>query len=358
MKPSRRYFYVLVVSILAWPGLASADQVTLKNGDRITGTVVGSDGKNLEMKSDFAGNIKIQWDAVVKIESAQNLHVALKDGRTVVGTVTTSDAGLVVATKDAGTVTAGKDSVAAIRNDAGEAAYEMETRPRFRQMWSGLLDLGFAATRGNSDTSALNLSAKAARVTSHSKLGVYGTAIYAKDSTSGASVTTAHAIRGGIRGDLNVAPRLFVFAISDFEYDQFQNLNLRNDTGGGAGYHLFKRRDTFLDVDGGLTYEQAYFFNSIHRKSAEVLVGENFGTKIGTRLTISEQASIYPGVSGAERGEYRFTMDATAAVKLKNWLSWQLTYSDRFLSDPLFPLKRNDALFTMGLRASFGRGIF
>jgi putative salt-induced outer membrane protein YdiY len=358
MKPSHRYFYVLVIGILAWPALASADQVTLKNGDRISGTIVSSDGKELAMKADLLGDVKVQWDAITSITTTQPIHVALKDGRTVVGTVTTTDASIVVATKDSGNVSAPRDTVLAVRNDAEEARYEIETHPRITQLWSGLVDLGFAATYGNSETSAFNLSGKAARVTSRSKISAYGTAIYAKTSTTGVAVTTAHAIRGGLRLDWNMNPRLFVFGLSDFEYDEFQGLNLRNVTGGGVGYHLYKRRDTFLDLNAGIAYEQAYFINSISRKSAEILVGQSFGTKIGSRLTISEQASIYPGVSGAESGEYRFAFDATGAVKLKNWLSWQMTYSDRFLSDPLFPLKRNDAIFTMGLRASFGRGVF
>lgn len=36
---------------------AFADQITLKNGDRITGTVVKKDGANLIIKSDLFGLI-------------------------------------------------------------------------------------------------------------------------------------------------------------------------------------------------------------------------------------------------------------------------------------------------------------
>jgi len=40
---------------------------------------------------------------------------------------------------------------------------------------------------------------------------------------------------------------------------------------------------------------------------------------------------------------------------LKKWLSWQLTVSDRYLSNPLPDRKRNDILFTTGIRVSFSR---
>jgi hypothetical protein len=41
-----------------------ADQVTLKNGDRLTGTVVKSDGKTLVLHTDAAGDVTIQFDTI------------------------------------------------------------------------------------------------------------------------------------------------------------------------------------------------------------------------------------------------------------------------------------------------------
>jgi len=80
---------MVVLSFCA--GTALADQVTLKNGDRLTGTIVKTDEDKLEFKSEFAGDIKLPWSAVVAIVSAEPLHVALKNGQTIVGVVTTKD---------------------------------------------------------------------------------------------------------------------------------------------------------------------------------------------------------------------------------------------------------------------------
>ena len=38
-----------------------ADQVTLKNGDRLSGNIIKYDGKNLVLKSDLAGEVTIPW---------------------------------------------------------------------------------------------------------------------------------------------------------------------------------------------------------------------------------------------------------------------------------------------------------
>jgi small nuclear ribonucleoprotein (snRNP)-like protein len=81
---------------------AVADQVTLKNGDRLTGTIVKSDAKTLLVKTEFAGDVNVQWDAVSGIVSSQPLHLLLKDGQTIVGTVNSTDNRFEVATKETG----------------------------------------------------------------------------------------------------------------------------------------------------------------------------------------------------------------------------------------------------------------
>jgi len=66
-----------------------ADQVTMKNGDRLSGTIVKSDGMNLTIKSEFAGEVKIAWDAITEITATAPVNVGLKDGQNIVGTVVT-----------------------------------------------------------------------------------------------------------------------------------------------------------------------------------------------------------------------------------------------------------------------------
>lgn len=342
--------------LCAW--VAQADQVTLKNGDRLTGSIVKSDAKTLELKSEFAGDVSIQWDAVAAIVSSQALHLALKDGQTIVGTMTTTDDKFEVVTKEAGTIQAAKAVVVGVRNDAEQKAYDDQIErlrhPHLTDFWSGLLDTGLSLTRGNSESLTYSLSGKAARVTERDKISVYTTAIYTNSTVNGVNETTAHAIRGGVRGDVNVSGRFFVFGLADFEYDRFQDLDLRNVIGGGFGFHAVKTKNTSLDVFGGGTYQQEFFgaiaatatepaVAAVTRKTGEADVGETFNTKLNSRMTISEQFSFFPNMS--DTGNYRFQFDTTAATKLKNWLSWQVTYSDRYLSNPLsgFRKERSDS---------------
>src|SRR5262245_25855784 len=118
--------------------VAHADQVTLTNGDRITGQIVKSDLEVLVLKSEFAGEIKIDWKAVDTITSTTPLYVHLTSGDTLAGPVTTEGGQFRVSTLNTGPVNASRDTVKAITSKEEEAAYEKSIE-RLRN--PGLLDL-------------------------------------------------------------------------------------------------------------------------------------------------------------------------------------------------------------------------
>src|SRR5579862_2022669 len=153
----RRTLFSLLVFLLGALG-SPADQVVLKNGDRLSGNIVTGDGKTLLLKSEFAGDVTIQWDAITDIESSGNINITLKDGTRLSGKVTTKDGKFVVAGAPAATTAAvaAKEAIIAVRNDAEQHSFDAATEriahPRFSYFWSGTLDTGLALTRGNSET--------------------------------------------------------------------------------------------------------------------------------------------------------------------------------------------------------------
>ena len=43
---------------------AVADQIVMKDGDRLSGTILKSDGKTLILKTTYAGEINVQWNEI------------------------------------------------------------------------------------------------------------------------------------------------------------------------------------------------------------------------------------------------------------------------------------------------------
>jgi putative salt-induced outer membrane protein YdiY len=367
---SRSVLSLLALFLLA--SVAVADQVTLKNGDRLTGSIVSGDGKTLLLKTDFAGDVTIQWDAITGIESSESLNLTLKDGKRLSGKIVTHDGKFEVAGVPSAEAGASKDTIVAVRNDAEQKAYDVQAEklahPRLNYFWAGIFDTGLALTRGNSATASYTLSAKAIRDTPRDKLTLYSTYIYANDDTSPPNRTTANALRAGARFDYNLSPRTFVFGIADFETNELQNLDLRSVFGGGFGYHVIKNDRTLFDVFGGITYDRDSFSSYINPgpppvpiaarvlNSAEVVVGEELDQKFSKRTTFTERFSFYPNLSHV--GDYRYQFDTTFATQMKAWLSWQLTFSDRYISYPPPGLKGNDLLLSTGLRVTWGNPKF
>ena len=329
-----------------------ADQISLKNGDRLSGDIIKYDGEKLILKSEFAGEVKIQWDAVERITSSRPFYVTSKDGRVLVGTVTTAEGVVEVQTSDAGKVALTKDTVLLIRSKEEQAAYEAYLDRQRQAVWSGSADAGLSAARGNTDTLVISLGSQVARTTQRDKLSLYAAALFARNGTSGVSITTAEAIRGGARYDRNISDRLFAFALTDLERDKFQLLDLRLVFGGGLGYHARKTERTRLDLFGGGSYNREKFSTGLTRNSVEALVGEELSYKLSENTTLAQRAVLYPNLS--EFGEYRFAFDLTGVTKLTRQLGLQATVSDRFQSNPLPGIKKNDLLLTTGIRVTFG----
>jgi len=349
----------LVTLCLVCLGLGAqslADEVKLKNGDRMTGTIVKADGKTLLIKTDYAGTVTISAEAIAQISSEQPLYFALSDGKTVTGTVATKEGKYEVATGDVTTVSLEPAAVQAIRSKPEQDEYERLLRPGWLDLWNGGLDFGYSLSTGNTRTNTMALGANLNRRTRRDKTSLYAAYINAKNKNKGVTETTANAIRGGGRYEIGLTSRLFAFGFADFEHNQIQLLDLRAVLGGGLGYSLVKNERTEFQLFGGGSYNHENFSDGIKRNSGEILVGEDLSLKLSDRVLFRERLQFFPNLTNT--GEYRITFDSSLNTKLTKWLSWQVTASNRYLSNPVPGSKNNDLLLTTGIGVSFANFSF
>lgn len=331
-----------------------ADEVTLKNGDRLTGQIKKVDGGVLQIDY-FKHTVEIPWAEVASFESAGKVTLVLKDGQVVVGTVRSSATGLEVVTEGTGTVAVAMDSIQTLRSPEEQVVYETELErlrnPGLLDLWSGFLDAGLATAQGNAETTTFNVSLNAARTSPRDKISVAITSLYSRSDATGVSLTTANAIRGGIRYDVDIRPRLFGFGSTDLEYDEFQGLDLRFVPAAGLGFHWVKTDRTRFDLFGGGALNREFYTGDIDRTSGEIVVGEELFHQFTEAVHFEHEIAFYPNLS--ETGEYRINLDNALITRLSRWLSWQLSLSDRLNSNPIPGKEKNDLLFTTGLRFNF-----
>lgn len=348
------------------------DTIKLKNGDRVTGTIVKSDEKALVIKTEYAGLVTINWDAIQDIEAAQELNIFSRSGQKIVGTVTSADNKIEVATKDAGKVTLAKADIVTIRDAAEQAAWQKEqdryANPSVLDLWNGSADFGLALTSGNSSTTTLTAGLDLARVTKRDKTTVFYRQISASDRTTKPSKKIANAKHAGVQYDLKLSNRSYVFGFTNFDFDEFLRLDLRFVAGGGFGYNVVKNEHSTFDLFGGIAYNNETFdttpaptttvpkpaYTTLTRNSVEGFVGEEWRYKMNGRTSFFEKATLYPNFSKA--GEFRLNFDAGMTTVLRKYLSWNLAFSSRYLSNPpLAGIKKNDTLLSTGIRFTFAK---
>jgi len=122
-------------------GSVVADQVTLKNGDQLTGAIVKSDAKTLLIKTEFAGEVSVQWDAVTRHGVLPAIALCFETDRRSSDSEAT-DNKFDVATKETGPVTASKDAVPPVSNNAEQKAYDEQVERLRHPHLAGFLERG------------------------------------------------------------------------------------------------------------------------------------------------------------------------------------------------------------------------
>ncbi len=328
----------LLAIVLLVPA-AWADQLVLKNGDRVTGSIVKKDDKNITVKTEHFGVVVIPWDQVDSIVADKPIHFVRRDGKAVQGTI--SAAGDALA------------DIAVMRNDAEELAYQRLLRPGWGDLWAGTGTVGFAGTAGNAKTLTFTMGVNADRVTNTDKTSLYFSLIKASARINDQSEDTAEAVRGGIGYSHNVGSRLFFNAFNDYEYDRFQNLDLRFVLGGGLGYHLWKTEKSKLDLLAGGAYNRSSFSTPFVRNSGELYWGDDYSLKLGSNTTLIQSYRMFNDMG--DTGIYRVNFDIGLNTKIFKALTWNVSLSDRYLSRPAPDRKKNDFLYTTGLGISFAK---
>ena len=355
-----RYSRCFILLALSSSTLLATDQVTLKNGDRLSGSVVKSDGKTLLLHTDAAGDVTIQFDSISEIKTDQQEHVELKGGKTAVGPVSTSNGNLEVATTS-GTIEASPADLKVMRNEAEQTAYEKSLHPGLMHGWNGGVNLGFSLAHGNSETENLAVGFTAVHPTEHDKITMYATAIYTTNQLADPS-TVANLEQGGIRYDHDLTRRLFAFVAADFMADALQGLNLRSVGSVGLGFHAIKNDRTVLDfLFGGNFTDENYTetlpivfpptTQKVIHNFGGLTLGEEFDRKLGKTTVLTETLGLFPNLT--DTGQYRGTFNLGTVTKINKWLGWQNQFGDIYVSNPPMGTKKNDVLFTTGLNISF-----
>jgi putative salt-induced outer membrane protein YdiY len=242
----------LVLLPLLLPAQAM-DEVTLKDGSRIVGEVVGMKDGVLIVKPAFSAtqSLEIGWGDVTDLKLSKPLPFQLEDGTQVVGVPEGIREGSIYV-KSAELPQATAIPVAQVKSiNAKPVAY------------TGLLAAGLSISDGNTNNKTGSLLGEFIARANRFRLTLRGAYNYAEDD-EGLTVRNGKA---SIKVDYFITKRFYWYANALFEYDAFQDLDLRTALGTGPGYQFIDKgdfeaeslREMQLYVEAGIAYVNENF---------------------------------------------------------------------------------------------------
>jgi putative salt-induced outer membrane protein YdiY len=324
-----------VLAVLWSVASVGADEVTLKNGDKLSGKVVAlADGK-LTLETPHAGVVKIDWAQVASVKSDAKVAVKLQTKEVIEGTLAVGGEGLLrIQTEGA---------AQPVEVDVAKVTHFNDPPTQ----WRGNLTLSYKATDGNTHTQTGIATGEAIRATEDDQFLVRFLLRYGKRSGE----TQERNGYGLAKYQHTFIAGLYGYASFEALSDKFKDLDLGTVTSAGLGYEILKEKWIDLSTEAGI----AYFDNNFEVGKDESHMGARASLRLRLALPFGlefkDVFTIYPNFE--ESQDFQIRNEATLGTALSGgWalLGGVITEYDR---TPPVGLTRHDDTYFVGLGYAF-----
>jgi len=229
-----------VVGIFGAPVVLAA-QLTLANGDQISGEIVSLQGQLLTLNSPLFGTVKIPWGKVVELRSDSGVRIELADGRQLKGQLVLQPDGQVVVKGQS------NPEVHIMRSDLARLNPPV-IDPSVK--YSGRATLGGTFNQGNSSDEMLNLDAELVARTPDKRYAIN----MAVTEARAFGFTTASRRLLTAQHDIFLSQKNYVFVNARAQSDVLADLNMRTSLGTGYGRQIIENTATKLSAEVGVSY--------------------------------------------------------------------------------------------------------
>jgi len=233
---------LLIMYIVAFlmAGNSLADEVRLKNGDKLTGQVIRMKADKLILKTTYAGEITITWQEVAAVRTDSSLRVVLKDETTLEGTTEAVEDGKMK-------LDTGKLEAPASFSLADVKAINLD--PAKPVKITARANANITNERGNTNSDNYYFDGEFVARTEKNRYKIKGE--LSKEDKDGITTSQKWLVDGNYSHFMN--KKRYLYADTLFEHDKFKDLNLRSTLGAGAGYQFFETPLLNLSISAGLS---------------------------------------------------------------------------------------------------------
>ena len=278
---------------------AQKDSLVLKNGDVIVGEIKSMDKGVLTIETDYSKNdFTVEWSGIKEIYSKSHFLVTLKNGQRINGTVESVEAGKkIIINGDDGSKT---------ETTLEEMVYLKGLKSDFWSRAYASIDVGLSFTKAN-NLKQYNVRSKIGYLADKWQLDLF----YDDTRSSQDSVAETKRTEGGIAGKYFLQKDWYLAASVNFLSNTEQALNLRTTGKLGIGKYLVHTNKQYWGLGTGLSFNNESFTNgTAGRSSLEGYFGSELNFFDIGDLSLLSNIWAYP--SFTENGRWRtdFIFDA------------------------------------------------
>ena len=243
MKINRLAAVVFIASILLIAKNVIADEIWLKNGDRLTGTVKKMEDKVLIFDTDYAGEMSIQWDEITAVTTDSPIEMVLADDTSFQGSLVPAAEGHIE-------LELVEETVERLAVDLNEVKAINPTPPERRLEIKARLNIGVKVETGNTDTEEYDVDGELSLRSEKNRFIFKGE--YELDKADGDK--TKEQSKGLAKYDRFLTQKFYIYGSTFFETDTKKDLELRLVPSAGPGYQFYQTELTNLWVELGPAY--------------------------------------------------------------------------------------------------------
>jgi len=301
----------VLLSVLCLVGLCPtlyADEVILKNGDRLTGQIVRMTDGKLVFLSGVVGEVTVNLTDIKTFSSNEPIEVHLKDGTVLHQPVAAAEPNQFTL-KTAAPLQPQKFSLADV------ASINPPAKPQPK--WTGSISGAVSSTHGNTKAESVAASVSVQRRSEKDRTTAgadYGRSEQ-RDRTTRLDETIEDWWRARAQYDYFFTKKFFGFMNARYERDAIADLDRRIVVGGGAGYQWIETPKTSFSTNLGLASLYEKFDNQLGSNSEISLqLGYNFEKRFNEKLRFIHDLVYFPSLE--QFSDYFLTTTAELRASL------------------------------------------
>jgi putative salt-induced outer membrane protein YdiY len=276
-------------------------------------------------------------------------EIYLKNGDRISGNINSeTEEGIIVETEAIGSITINRAFVENILRSA--EIDETPLEPEEDKIWQGEIAAGYTKASGNTQSNQFSLRSKANRKTEQDEFTLIGDVHYSSSNKKMDSQRWYGMGRYAFSFGEN--KKWYNFYKLELDHDRFANIDYRIIPSIGVGYWFSDEPDWKAMIEAGLGLEHVEFRDDTKDSDEAVLIPRAFFEKklFGESL-LSQDLTLYPSLG--DIGEFRLHSETKLTNPIDDKLSLSLSLIDDYNANPPQDTKKNDLQIISALTYSF-----